>query len=78
MEKSRDPGFVSSLPGLSPLSLLQHKLLLGGPQLVPIHDGTGHMLPQSANTVKLDANGGKCVLHTDVVKVSSIFVIVLM
>lgn len=51
MEKSWGPGFVSSLPGLSPLSFLQHKLLLGGPQLVPIHDGTGHMLPQSVKSI---------------------------
>lgn len=56
MEKSCDPGFISSLPGLSPLSFLQHKLLLGGPQLVPIDDGTGHMLPQSAGTGKSDTN----------------------
>lgn len=47
VEKTRGPGFLSSLPGLFPLSLLQHKLLLGGPQLVPIFDSTGHMLPQS-------------------------------
>jgi len=47
MEKSGGGGLVSSLPGLGPLSFLQHKLLLGGPQLVPVHDGAGHMLPQS-------------------------------
>lgn len=50
LEKSWDPGFVPSLPGLSPLSLLQNKLLLGGPHLVPIHDGAGHMLPQSVRS----------------------------
>lgn len=55
VEKVWDPGFVSSLPGFLPLSFLQHKLLLSGTQLVPIHDGSGHMLPKSA-TFKSDAN----------------------
>lgn len=50
--------FVSSLSDFSPLSFLQHKLLLGGPQLVPIHDGTDHMLPQSATKTYI--------VHTDV------------
>lgn len=64
MEKSRGPGFVSSLPGLFPLSFLQHKLLLGGPQLVPIHDGTGHVLPQSVKTIVISMNmKGRHVAH---------------
>lgn len=58
MEKPWNPGFVSSLSGLSPLSFLQYKLLLGGTHLVPIHDSTGHMLPQSAESIsESDANG---------------------
>lgn len=52
MEKSRGPRFVSSLLGLSSLSFLKHKLLLSGLQLVPIHDCTGHMLPQSVRGIR--------------------------
>lgn len=55
VEKAWDPGFVSSLPGFSPLSFLQHKLFLSGTHLVSIHDGSGNMLPKSA-TFKSDAN----------------------
>lgn len=51
LEKAGNPGFVSSLSCLSTLSLLQHKLLLGGLQLVPTHDGTGHTLPQSIENI---------------------------
>lgn len=58
MEKLWNPGFVSSLSGVSPLSFLQYKLLLGGTHLVPIHDSTGHMPPQSAKSIlQSDANG---------------------
>lgn len=57
MEKLWNPGFVSSLSGVSPLSFLQYKLLLGGTHLVPIHDSTGHMPPQSAMSIlQSDAN----------------------
>lgn len=51
VEKLGAPGFVPSFLGLSPLSFLQHKLLLGGPQLVPVHDGAGHMLPESVKSI---------------------------
>lgn len=47
MEKTWGPGFLSSLLGLFSLSFFQHKLLLCGPQLVPIFDSTGHVLPKS-------------------------------
>lgn len=47
VEEAWDPGFLSSLFGLFPLSFFQHKLLLCGPQLVPIFDSTGHVLPKS-------------------------------
>lgn len=50
MEESWVPGFLSSLPGFSSLSLLQHKLFLGGPQLIPVLDGAGHVLPQSVGS----------------------------
>ena len=40
------PGSVPSLPGLAPLGLLQDKLLLRGPVLVPILDRAGHLLPE--------------------------------
>lgn len=47
VKKTWGPGFVPSLPGLFPLSFFEHKLLLCGPQLVPIFDSTGHVLPKS-------------------------------
>lgn len=47
VEKTWGPGFLSSLPGLLPLSFLQHKLLLRSPQLVSVFDSAGHVLPQS-------------------------------
>lgn len=47
VEKKWGPGSLSSLLGLFPLSFFQHKLLLCGPQLVPIFDCTGHVLPKS-------------------------------
>ena len=46
VEQRGAPGLVPPLPGLLPLRLLQDKLLLGGPVLVPVLDGAGHVLPQ--------------------------------
>lgn len=47
-EESWVPGPLSSLSGLLPLSLFQHKLLLRGSHLVFIANRSGHMLPQPA------------------------------
>lgn len=47
VEKTWAPGFLSSLLGLFPLSFFQYKLLLCGPQLVPVFNSTGHVLPKS-------------------------------
>lgn len=72
MEESWGPGFVSPLPGLLPLSFLQHKLLLGGPVLVPVQDGSGHMLPQSVEGTLRKVN--KYIKYLSLTKVSGEFV----